>query len=191
MLVPSTLRDLDLEGAIATLGSGGALVDLRPLEPYLEAHIPGSLPLVYEFGPGMQSRARDCVPLSVPLVLLDPGDVDTSNAAAALRGKGFTVIGRVVDALNQWTESRGTLASTEVSDDAAPPEGQVLDIGDPGAPSPPGAWKVPVEQLWARAAEPVEGRRLVVAGGYGVRAALALGILEHAGAERPMLWRPG
>ncbi len=91
----TTLRELDVDDARAYVDGGAALVDLRPVDDFLDVHVRGSLPLVYEFGPGMASRARDCLPLDLPLILLGTHDADVDNAAASLRGKGFAVLGTV------------------------------------------------------------------------------------------------
>lgn len=173
-------RTLPFEEAAAAVDRGAAFVDLRPIESYLEVHIPGSLALLYEFGPGMASRARDCLPPSVPLVLLDLGHGDLANAAGSLRGKGFTVLGRVTDGINAWAAAGGSPVSTEI---VTRPQGRVLDVGDPGAGGGDNATRIPVERLWARASELEDGEAITVASGYGVRAALAVGILERFGHE--------
>jgi hydroxyacylglutathione hydrolase len=180
-VVTMTLRELDLERALADVEAGAALVDLRPVPEYLDVHLPGSLDLVFERGPGFAQRARDCIPLDVPLVLLDLGHGDPEAAAEALQGKGFTVMGKVVDAINAYAESQGTPASTDVVTDL-PAGAVVLDVGDPGALSPEAAVRIPVDRLWIRASE-IEGPVVAVAAGWGVRAALAVGILERAGLE--------
>jgi len=180
MLTRPSVRTLPFEDAAAAAERGAAFVDLRPIESYLEVHIPGSLALLYEFGPGMASRARDCVPLGVPLVLLDLGHGDGAHAAGSLRGKGFTVLGQVTDGINEWAAAGGSPVSTEI---VTRPQGRVLDVGDPGAGPGEDATRIPVETLWARVSELDNGESITVASGYGVRAALAIGILERFGHE--------
>ena len=173
-----SVRKLQFEEAAAAVDQGAAYVDLRPIESYLEVHIRGSLALLYEFGPGMASRARDCLPLGLPFVLLDQGHGDLANAAGSLRGKGFTVLGLVADGINQWAAAGGSPVSTEIVDEK---QRRVLDVGDPGAHPGENALRIPVETLWGRAAELDEDEGITVASGYGVRAALAVGILERFG----------
>jgi rhodanese-related sulfurtransferase len=173
-----SVQELPFEEASAAVDHGAAFVDLRPIESYLEVHIRGSLALLYEFGPGMASRARDCLPLNLPLVLLDLGQGDLVNAAASLRGKGFTVLGLVPDGINQWAAAGGSPVSTEI---VGPGRGLVLDVGDPGADPGEAAQRIPVESLWGRAPELDSDESITVASGYGVRAALAVGILERFG----------
>jgi rhodanese-related sulfurtransferase len=186
MPVTTTLLELEFEEAKAAVEGGAAFVDLRPSRDYLDVHIPGSLGLMYEFGPGMAGRARDCIPLEVPLVLLDDGESDCIHAAASLRGKGFEVLGKVTDAINKWTEV-GSVKSTEVVTGDDTSNATILDVGDPGSIRSDGSLRVPVERLWMKAPELARQSPIIVIAGFGVRAALAVGILERAGAE-VMVW---
>lgn len=190
MPTTSTLRTLPFDETLAHLDDGAALVDLRSIESYLEVHVPGSLELLYEFGPGMAARARDCLPVSLPLILLDLGQGDVRHAAASLRGKGFAVLGATDDGINQWAATRAAPASTEVLHQDRPPEGAVLHVGDPGARAPEDALHIPIERLWTRVGEAGGHKRITVAAGYGVRAALAVGMLERAGVEQIGFWKP-
>ena len=180
MLTNWTLLTLDFDEAIAAVDRGAAFIDLRTTESYYEVHVPGSIALLYEFGPGLASRARDCLPLDLPLVLLDLGHGDMTHAAASLRGKGFTVLGKVDDGINGWAAARGAPRSTEL---VSNPGGPVLDVSDPGARPGDDAVSIPIELLWTRVDELAHDRPIVVASGYGVRAAVAVGILERAGHE--------
>ncbi|MGH2693352.1 MAG: hypothetical protein ACRDJJ_00920 [Actinomycetota bacterium] len=189
MTVLTSLKTLDFDEAIAAVDQGAAFVDLRPTAAYLDVHVPGSLDLLYEFGPGMAQRARDCIPLDVPLILLDLDHVDLVHATASLRGKGFTVLGEVDDAINAWAERRTTPGSTELALGSARPEGMVLDVGDPGGERVEGATVIPIERLWGRAHEFAGAPRVVIVAGYGVRAGLAIGMLERAGAQDLVFWR--
>ena len=186
MTVMTTLKDLSFETAAAAVDDGAAFIDLRPAPAYLEVHIPGTLSLPYEFGPGLASRARDCLPLDLPLVLLDEPNIDSAHVAAALRGKGFDVIGHVRDGVTEWGKSHGPPNSTEVVG-SAPSGGTLLDVGDPGAVVPDGATRIPVERLWVQTEGLVSP--VAVLAGAGVRAALAVGILERAGIEEVHFWK--
>jgi rhodanese-related sulfurtransferase len=184
-----TLQEVDIAHGDALVAGGAAYVDLRTTDAYLEVHIPGSLGLLYEFGPGMATRARDCLPLSLPLLLLSSPEADMSNAAAALRGKGFTVVGRVDDAIQQWAAAHGTPASTEIVEGPDAPEGTVLDVADPGVIPQDAARRIPLDHLWTRVEELADQSPVVVAAGYGVRAALAVGMLERAGVTEVVFWK--
>lgn len=188
MVTTSTLKTLSLGDAMRHVDEGAALVDLRSVESYLDTHIPGSVSLLYETGPGFQSRARDCIPLDVPLILLETEGVDMMNAGSSLRGRGFSVPGFVRDGLNEWGKLYGTPTSTDTYRGPRPEHGLVLDVGDPGAMGVDDATRIPIEQLWARRHEVAQEPRVVVGSGYGVRAALAVGILERAGVEETIVW---
>jgi hydroxyacylglutathione hydrolase len=189
MLATRTLKRLPFEEALGAVDAGAAFVDLRPVDAYLEVHIPGSIALLYERGPGMASRARDCLPLDLPLVLVDSGEVDFVHAAASLRGKGFTVLGATEDTINRWAAVRGTPASTDVTEGTIAGSGVVLDVGDSAAPEVDEAVHIPIDQLWKRVEEVAEAERVAVTSGYGVRAALAVGILERAGIGEVLIWK--
>jgi rhodanese-related sulfurtransferase len=188
MLATRTLKDLPFEEALAAVDDGAAFIDLRRVDAYLEVHIPGSLSLVYEWGPGMASRARDCLPLDLPIVLMEIDDIDYVHAAASLRGKGFTVLGKTVDPINAWAAARGVPVSTEVIHSTIPGSGTVLDVGDPGAEHMEDAIHIPIESLWMRVDEVKDAERVAILAGYGVRAALAVGILERAGVPEVFFW---
>lgn len=189
MVISSTLKTLSISEAMRNIDDGAAFVDLRPVSSYLDVHIPGSLSLLYERGPGFQSRARDCVPLEVPLVLLQEEAADMVHAAASLRGRGFHVLGQLPDAVNEWSSWYGTPASTETYRGPQPRRGTVLDVNDPGATDVDDALTVSIEQLWARVDELKDEQRVTIAAGYGVRAALAVGILERGGVEDIVFWQ--
>jgi len=190
MAVTTTVKRLTFDEALEVVELGGAFVDLRPTETYLDAHVPGALDVVHETGPGMSTRARDCLPLSIPYVLLDLGYGDLALATAALRGKGFNVVGSVDDSLNQWAGKGRRIASTEIVTGAAP-DGTILHVSDPGAAAPDGAVTIPADDLWPRCDELDRSKAVFVVAGWGVRAGLAVGILERNGFEAVGLWRPG
>jgi rhodanese-related sulfurtransferase len=189
MPITSEVHELDFDDAVAQVEAGAAFVDMRPIQAYLDVHIPGSLELLYEFGPGFAGRARDCLPLHLPLVLLDLGYGQLANAAAALRGKGFEVTGAVGDGINRWANTRGAPASTEVIEGNSASGGIAVDVGDPGAGRCEGARSIALERLWTEAEGLKDAERVVVVAGVGVRAALAVGILERQGVKEVAFWR--
>lgn len=184
-----TTRIPELDLAAALEARGAAFIDLRPIDEYLDIHIPGSMALVYESGPGMAARARDCFPLDLPLILLEDERVDMGNAAASLRGKGFEVLGAIPDAIARWGALRGRPTSTDVYEGADIPGGTMLDVGDPGVRIVEGARRIPAETLWTAAGDLDSAERYVVTAGYGVRAGLAVGILERAGVTDLVFWK--
>ena len=187
-MTSKTTHALSLEAAEHHVSAGAAYIDLRPVREYLDVHVPKSLSLQYEFGPGFNTRARDCIPLSVPLVILDHGGIDMEYVTASLRGKGFAVLGTVENGLREWGEARGTAASCEVFEIDQVPEGLVLDVGDPRVVLHKEATFVSIERLWDRAAGFAQEGKVTVLAGKGVRAALAVGMLERAGAADVGFW---
>lgn len=195
MYATTTLKKLTLEEAMLEIDAGAAFLDVRLVREYLDVHIPGSLENLYESGPGFAGRARDCIPLEVPLVLIETGaGVDLVAAAAALRGKGFMVLGFVEDALNAWAEAKGTPVSIDVIEGLEASGKLLLDVGDPGAIRVEGAVRIPADRLWARIDEVTDaaaGEKVVVIAGFGVRAALCIGILERHGFTEITYWKVG
>jgi rhodanese-related sulfurtransferase len=189
MPVATTLKKLDFSEATAYVHDGAVFVDLRLLDDYLDVHIPASFSLQYEFGPGLASRARDCLPLSLQMILLDLGNGDMEHAAASLRGKGFAVLGSVEDGINEWARRNGTPASTETYRGPMPTHTTVLDVGDPGVVGAEGALKIPIEYLWERVDEVADKPRVTIAAGYGLRAALAVGMLERVEIDEIVFWK--
>ena len=81
------LRSLDFDEAMDRVDSGAAFVDLRPVQAYLDVHIPGSLELLYEFGPGFAGgRVIACRCIFRWSFWIGYGDLE--NAAGSLRGQG-------------------------------------------------------------------------------------------------------
>ncbi len=76
MIATATLRTLDFE-VLASICTGACFIDVRDVDSYLDVHIPGSIEVLYEAGPGFNSRARDCIPLNVPLIL--GGEIQSSS----------------------------------------------------------------------------------------------------------------
>jgi rhodanese-related sulfurtransferase len=189
MLATSPFREMRLAEAEHHIEQGAAYIDLRPINDYLDVHVPGSLALLYEKGPGMAARARDCLPLGLPLILLNDGRTDDLHAAASLRGKGFNVVGRVEDGLGAWAQKHGAPASIDIAATTDSPEGTLLDVGDSGAPKVETARHCPIENLWENVDEFAGVDHLVIIAGRGVRAALAVGILERAGAQHISYWK--
>lgn len=184
----TTLQTIELDDALAQVERGALLCDLRPAADYLEVHIPGSIGLVYEFGPGMAGRARDCIPLDIPLILLSSENANMHHAAASLRGKGFHVMAQVENALNLWADSHGKLGSTEIAEGPVPPTEPVVDVGDFGRRKHPSSLQIPIEVLWSRMEELRAKGSVTVLCGKGLRAALAVGMLERVDVS-VRLWR--
>lgn len=169
------LRPLDLESA-----RSGLLIDLRLIDEYLDRHVRGSVPLLYEAGPGLGGRARDLLPLDARLILLEDRDSPLDDAAASFRGKGFEVAGYFAGGISAWPyiEVVQTPALPVESWEAGH---RLLNVADPGTLPPGEALFIPAERLWQRATELDPTFHYGILAGWGVRAAAAIGILEYLG----------
>lgn len=183
-----TTNRLTIDEAEHHIAGGAAYLDLRPVREYLDVHVPSSLSMQYEFGPGFNTRARDCIPLSVPLVILDHSGIDMEYVTSSLRGKGFAVLGLVEDGLREWGQAFGSPSSCEVFEGDQIPPGAVLDVGDPRVVLHKDSTFVSIEHLWDRAEEFATEEKVTILAGRGVRAALAVGMLERAGAKDIGFW---
>ena len=70
----------------------------------------------------------------------------------------------------------------------ATPAGTVVHVGDPGAVAPEGALSIPIERLWSQIGSVAKNQPATVVAGHGLRAAIAVGILERAGIEEVSFW---
>lgn len=176
-----TLRTLAAARVAELLAGDGLIVDLRPIDTYLTAHVLGSVPLLYEAGPGLGGRARDLLPLEAQIVVLDDGTSPLDRAADSFRGKGFEVVGALAGDPGTWPG--GPVATPVVALADAPDTLALIDVADPGTvvPSDGVGARIPTERLWDRAGELGKTQQLGVLAGWGVRAAAAVGILEKLG----------
>jgi len=180
-----TLRNLAPERVRQILDGGGLGIDLRPTDDYLARHVPGTIPLLYEAGPGLGGRARDLLPLDSRLVLLDDGVFPLDKAADSFRGKGFEVLGYLAGGVDAWPETPVSTPQTPLAE--APVELVLIDVADPGTLIPAersALARIPADCLWERAGELHPTWAIGVLAGWGVRAAAAVGILEKLGFRR-------
>jgi hydroxyacylglutathione hydrolase len=184
----TALKPLTPNEALVLIDAGASYADLRKVDGYLDVHIPGSLSLQYESGPGLPGRARDCIPLHVPLVLLEVDGVDSQEVAAGLRGKGFTIEGVLEGGIEAWAHAHGTPTSSDVLEGDVESPGTILHVNDPGSEPPEGAIVIPIEELWSRTGEVPRDRPITIVAGSGLRAALGVGIVERAGFESVSFW---
>ena len=168
------LTTLSAERASDLVSADAALIDLRPVGDYLSGHPRGSISLLYENGPGFGGRARDMLALSARLILCDDGTSDLENAAAMLRGKGFYVAGTT--GLKDHEQTTTPEADLEGSSHLT-----LIDVADPGVVKQTSVRFIPADNLWDEAASLDRSSDIGVLAGWGVRAATAVGILEHLG----------
>jgi rhodanese-related sulfurtransferase len=177
------LRSIDIQRARELLSGAGLLIDLRPIDQYLDRHVRGSIPLLYEAGPGLGGRARDLLPLDARLLLLQDDSSPLEDAAASFRGKGFDVVGLVEGGVSKWPYSEVTSTPSVPSEQWQTPH-ELINVADPGTIRAGTSLFIPVETLWTRTSELDPGFHYGVMAGWGVRAAAAVGILEKLGFRR-------
>src|SRR5438309_8461486 len=112
----TTLRNLAPERVRQILDAGGLGIDLRPTDDYLARHVLGTIPLLFEAGPGLGGRARDLLPLDARLVLLDDDVSPVERAADSFRGKGFDVVGALAGGVNAWPDPLVTTPVIQLAD---------------------------------------------------------------------------
>jgi rhodanese-related sulfurtransferase len=180
MTIATTLRALTPDRVRQVLRAEGLAIDLRQPQEYLAAHIPGSIPLLYEAGPGLGGRARDLLPLDSRLVLLEDATTPLDNAADAFMGKGYEVVGYLPGGVTAWPVPLGGTPVIALAN--TPPDLGLLDVADPGTQVSAGTvQRIPAERLWTQAGTLDRDVALGVLAGWGIRAAAAIGILEHLG----------
>lgn len=182
MTTTTGLRAISPERVAQILRGEGVIVDLRPPPAFLSRHILGSVPLLYEAGPGLGGRARDLLPLESRVILLEDGSSPLDKAADAFRGKGFEVVGYFAGGVEAWPATPGGTPVMALA--SAPRDLALVNVADPGTVveatwQPPA--RIPAEELWARSGELDASEPLGVLAGWGVWAAAAIGILEHLG----------
>jgi len=163
------------------LADGAVLVDVRPVESWAAAHVPGaiSIPLRPQFG----SWLGWLVPEDRPLIfLLDRGQ-DGADLVRQARTIGYDQLaGALAGGIEAWQAAGYAVTSTELID-AARLDRPVLDVRQDNEVATghlPGAIHVELGDLADHGRELPTGG-LAVMCGHGERAATAASLLEKAG----------
>lgn len=172
-----SLRPLGVD-AVRRLGA--ELIDVRPVEDYAVAHIPGSLsnPLRSAFASWLGWLAPD----DRPLVVVRRDDQDPGEIAWQAAKIGYTFAGELDGGVDAWTAAGHDAARTRT---VGPEEvrGAVLDVRQDAefdGGHLPGAQHIELGSLAGRT-DDVRREPLVVMCGHGERAMSAASLLERAG----------
>ena len=178
-----TLRPLDAEDVSRLRSEGAEIVDVRSVEAFAAAHIPGSLsiPLRPQFASWLGWLVTDDVPL---VIVQDPSQDETEVVRQAL-GIGYErLAGELDGGIDAWREAGYPVARMSLVD-AAAVTGPVLDVRQDTefeAGHLPGALHVELGELTAAAAD-LPGDGLAAMCAHGERAVTAASVLERAGRE--------
>lgn len=185
---PPSLPPGDFRAAL-TVGHGddAVVVDVRPIEDYSRAHLPGALSIAFE--DSFAVWLGWLVDLHAPLLFV-LGEVPLPRVIEEARLVGFEHFAGVLDGgVDAWERSGLPLAHTRLEGGPAAhhalAEGAVaVDVREEDevrAGSVPGAIHIPLGELPHRTEEVPFDRPLVVYCASGQRASSAASILERAG----------
>lgn len=165
--------------------AGGAdVVDVRPVDEYAAAHIPGSLAITFA------RCLRDLVGLAradsaTPLVIVRNPNQDPDEIIWQARKIGYDrLVGELTGGVAAWIAAAQPTSSTVVVDPASVDPTHLLDVRqrreyDSG--HVPGAWSIELGQLNDLTAVALPRGPLVTMCGHGERAASGASLLERSG----------
>lgn len=177
-----TLRPLSADDVARLAAEGAQLVDVRPVPPFAQAHVPGSVSIPLR--PVFATWLGWLVEADRPIVIVRTADQDPAEILWQARKVGYDqIVGELDGGLAAWTDAAmptGSipLVSADRLEDAA-----VLDVrqdGEFAAGHVPGAAHVELGDL-ATITAAVPSRPTVVMCGHGERAMSAASLLARAG----------
>ncbi|MCR3750468.1 MBL fold metallo-hydrolase [Lentzea californiensis] len=175
------LRPLDVGAVRRLLADGARLIDVRPVDEFAAAHVPGALSIPLR--PVFASWLGWLAPHNRPLVVVRGADQDPAEIAWQAAKIGYLdLAGELDGGMDAWTAAELPTTTTKlVRPDQV--SGPVLDIRqEPEFTSGhlPGAQHVELGNLPSRVDE-VPQEPLIVMCGHGERAMGAASLLEQAG----------
>lgn len=179
---PLTLAPLTVEEVRRLVGEGATVVDVRPVEEYGAAHVPGSLSNALR--PAFGTWLGWLLPQDARVVVLRNPDQDPAEILGQAAKVGVDIVGELAAGIDAWTaEQLGTTSTTLVTPATPIEAGHLLDIRQGpefAAGHVPGAEHSELGALPAAAASLPDGP-LTVMCGHGERAMSAASVLERAG----------
>jgi rhodanese-related sulfurtransferase len=178
---PLSLARLTVE-QVRQLGDGVTVVDVRPIEQYAAAHVPGSLSNVLR--PAFGTWLGWLLPQDARVVVIRNPDQDPSEILGQSVKIGVDVLGELDGGIDAWTAAGLETTSTDLVNPAAVTDvGHVLDIrqdSEFAAGHVPGAAHSELGALAAAAPCLADGPVTLMCG-HGERAMSAASVLERAG----------
>jgi hydroxyacylglutathione hydrolase len=175
---PASLR---ADEVVRLQAGGGAIVDVRQIERYAAAHIPGSVSI--ELRSVFASWLGWLVPFGVTPVIVRDIDQDLAEIAWQAAKIGYTLAGELEGGIAAWSRAGRPTVSTGVVGPRELDAQQVLDIrqhGEYTAGHVPGARNIELGDVPSRSDE-VPAGPVVVMCGHGERAMSAASLIERAG----------
>jgi hydroxyacylglutathione hydrolase len=189
---PLTLAALTVEQVRRLAEEGATIVDVRPIEEYAAAHVPGSLSI--ELRPAFGTWLGWLLPQDALVVVLrgpDQGPAEILGQAAKV---GYDIAGELAGGIAAWTDAALATTSTAlVTPTTMTHADRVLDIrqdSEFAAGHVPGAEHSELGALAATAASVPDGQVTVMCG-HGERAMSAASVLERAGRNDLSVLRGG
>jgi len=179
---PLTLAALTVEQVRRLVEDGASIVDVRPIEQYAAAHVPGSLSI--ELRPAFGTWLGWLLPQDAVVVVVRSRDQDPAEILGQAAKVGYDIAGELAGGIEAWTDSALATTSTALVTPAMLTDLEpVLDIRQDSefvAGHVPGAEHSELGALAATAASVPDGPVTVMCG-HGERAMSAASVLERAG----------
>lgn len=177
---PVGLTALGVADVVAMRGSGGQLVDVRPVRDYAAGHVPGSIAITLRaaFATWLGWLVPDP---TTPLIVVRNPEQDPEEIVWQARKVGYDrIVGELAGGIGAWTAAGQPVASTPLVSpaDVAAVLVDVRQASEYVAGHVPGA--LPVE-LGSVTDKELPASPLVVMCGHGERAASAASMLERSG----------
>lgn len=179
---PMTLAPLTVEGVRRLVENGATVVDVRPIEEYAAAHVPGSLSI--ELRPAFGTWLGWLLPEDAVVVVLRSLDQDPAEILGQAAKVGYDIAGEVAGGIGAWAGADLVTSSTALVTPSTMSE-RVLDIRQDSeftAGHLPGAAHSELGSL-AAAADSLADGPVTVMCGHGERAMSAASVLERAGRD--------
>jgi glyoxylase-like metal-dependent hydrolase (beta-lactamase superfamily II)/rhodanese-related sulfurtransferase len=179
---PLTLPSLTVEQVRRVVDDGATVVDVRPIERYAAAHVPGSLS--NELRPAFGTWLGWLLPQGTRVVVLRNRDQDPAEVLGQAAKIGVEIVGELAGGIDAWTDADlATTSTTVVTPTNTADDDRILDIrqdSEFAAGHVPGATHKELGFLAAAAPSLPEGPMTVMCG-HGERAMSAASVLEQAG----------
>lgn len=179
---PLTLAALTVEQVRRLVGDGATIVDVRPIEQYAAAHVPGSLSI--ELRAAFGTWLGWLLPRDAVVVVVRSHDQDRAEILGQAAKVGYEIAGELAGGITAWTDAALATTSTALVTPAMLTDLEpVLDIRQESefvAGHVQGAEHTELGALAGTAASVSDGPVTVMCG-HGERAMSAASVLERTG----------